>query len=193
MGDESMTEIAIDDGETGKEVFDAEPGDAAVIEAQETHLKFDQVFLCQEPRPRTLASASFETYTRGCKWSPDGLCVLSLTDDNRLKIFDAPNADAVDEADDFRPAVTMAEAECVYDFQWYPLMDSSRPETCCLATTSQYQPVHLYDAYDGHLRATYRLVTTLAHFSDTKAFVLAKVIYPFKCPHLVSFSSNRQC
>ena len=121
--------------------------------ATETNLELNEVFLGQEFKPRLLSSASFETYTRGCKWSPDGLCILSLTDDNRLKIFDAPH-DA--GAEDFRPAVTMAEAECVYDFQWYPLMDSSRPETCCLATTSQYQPVHLYDAYDGHLRATYR-------------------------------------
>jgi hypothetical protein len=50
----------------------------------------------------------------------------------------------------------MKEAETVYDYQWYPLMDSSQPNTCCLATTSQYQPIHLYDAFDGHIRATYR-------------------------------------
>ena len=53
-------------------------------------------------------------------------------------------------------AVEMKEGESVYDYQWYPLMNSASPETCCLATTSQHQPIHLYDAFDGHIRATYR-------------------------------------
>ena len=106
-------------------------------------------------RPNLFGKISFEVYTRGCKWSPDGLCILSLTDDNRLKIFDTPQQTS--ECDELRPAVTMKEAETVYDFQWFPLMDSSKPETCVLATTSQSQPIHLYDAFDGHIRATYRL------------------------------------
>ena len=163
MGEGGLNSLDLNVGENVEEVekeavvVDEPEDDKMEEKAPEAYFQFDQVFLNREYQPRLLSSTSFETYTRGCKWSPDGLCVLSLTDDNRLKIFDAPN-DAVVE--DFRPAVTMAEAECVYDFQWYPLMDSSRPETCCLATTSQYQPVHLYDAYDGHLRATYRLATS---------------------------------
>jgi WD40 repeat protein len=118
-------------------------------------------------RPNLLGQVSFESYTRGCKWSPDGLCILSLTDDNRLKIFDTPSYQTskqttyqtlcqTSESDELHPAVTMKEAETVYDFQWFPLMDSSKPETSCLATTSQSQPIHLYDAFDGHIRATYR-------------------------------------
>ena len=55
-----------------------------------------------------------------------------------------------------KAAVIMKEGESVYDYQWYPLMNSRSPETCCLATTSQHQPIHLYDAFDGEIRATYR-------------------------------------
>ena len=55
-----------------------------------------------------------------------------------------------------KAAVNMREGESVYDYQWYPLMNSRAPETCCLVTTSQHQPIHLYDAFDGHIRATYR-------------------------------------
>ena len=106
-------------------------------------------------QPELFGQVAFDTYTRGCKWSPDGLCILTLSDDNRLKIFDTPSHE-VDSTGSLQAAVTMKEAETVYDFQWYPLMDSNKPETCCLATTSQYQPIHLYDAFDGHLRATYR-------------------------------------
>jgi WD40 repeat protein len=109
-------------------------------------------------QPELFGQVSFDTYTRGCKWSPDGLCILTLSDDNRLKIFDTPSheVDSTTAQVSLQAAVTMKEAETVYDFQWYPLMDSNKPETCCLATTSQYQPIHLYDAFDGHLRATYR-------------------------------------
>ncbi len=94
-------------------------------------------------------------FTRGCKWSPDGLCVMTASDDYHLRIFDLPNKDSKTDSE-LKPSVTMKEGGPLYDFQWYPKLDSSRPETCCLATTSQYQPIHLYDAFDGHIRATYR-------------------------------------
>jgi hypothetical protein len=135
---------------TQDEPLDHEIQDNAAVNYSVKFSKLSEGF-----QPAPLGQVSFNTYTRGCKWSPDGLCILSLCDDNRLTIYDTPPDQA---SSDFvlQPAVTMKEAETVYDFQWFPLMDSNKPETCCLATTSQYQPIHLYDAFDGHLRATYR-------------------------------------
>ena len=95
-------------------------------------------------------------YTRGCKFSPDGLCVLAAASDDALRIFETPSDPGASSSSSLHPCVTMKEGETVYDFCWYPRMDSSRPETCCLAATSQYHPVHLYDAYHGGVRATYR-------------------------------------
>ncbi len=53
--------------------------------------------------PRLLASASsvfkphYEAgvypYTRGCRFSPDGLCVLAAASDDVLRIFDQPKAE----------------------------------------------------------------------------------------------------
>ncbi len=53
--------------------------------------------------PRLLASASsvfkphYEAgvypYTRGCRFSPDGLCVLAAASDDVLRIFDQPKTD----------------------------------------------------------------------------------------------------
>jgi telomerase Cajal body protein 1 len=43
----------------------------------------------------------------------------------------------------------------VQSFNWYPHMDSQNPSTCCFVGTSREQPVHLYDAYSGKVRATY--------------------------------------
>ncbi len=60
---------------------------------------------------------------------------------------------------DFPPCLTMQEGEIVYDYTWFPLMDSTRPDLCCFAVTAQYQPIHLYDAFDGHLRASYRYIS----------------------------------
>lgn len=100
-----------------------------------------------------------DSCTRGCKWSPDGLCILTNSEDNRLRIFDLPSPDTPPEDEgtrELQPAVVMKEGEMIYDYEWYPLMDSSQPETCCLVSTAQYQPIHLYDAFDGSIRATYR-------------------------------------
>lgn len=48
------------------------------------------------------------------------------------------------------------EGETVYDFQWYPLMQATDPSTCCFASTSRDHPIHLWDAFTGTLRASYR-------------------------------------
>ena len=50
----------------------------------------------------------------------------------------------------------MREGETVYDLSWFPGMTSADPETCCFAATAKDHPVHLYDAFDGHIRASYR-------------------------------------
>ena len=92
--------------------------------AVETKITFDFT------KPKLVAETNFDTtFTRGCKWSPDGLCILLCNDDHTLRIFDYET--------ELNEAVKVQEGEALYDFQWYPLMDSSKPETCCFATTSQ--------------------------------------------------------
>ena len=94
-------------------------------------------------------------YTRGCKFSPDGLCLLVCNNDRKLRIFELPK-----EAD-WQPVLTMQESGTIYDYTWYPLMDSTQPTTCFLAVTAQHQPVHIYDAYNGKIRATFRVYNHL--------------------------------
>ncbi|TRY79750.1 hypothetical protein TCAL_09896 [Tigriopus californicus] len=107
-------------------------------------------------RPILLAQYPCSTnITRGCKFSPDGLCLLTNSEDNQLRIFETPNH-SEDVPQELKPCFVMAEGELIYDFCWYPTMDSRNPDTCCFVSTAQYAPIHLYDAYDGHIRATYR-------------------------------------
>jgi WD40 repeat protein len=44
----------------------------------------------------------------------------------------------------------------MYDYAWAPFMRSDEPASCVFAATSRDHPVHLWDAYNGTLRATYQ-------------------------------------
>ena len=138
-----------------------------------TIIKLSEVISEQEEKPRArklIAKHEFShnkntNYTRGCLFSPDGLCILTYNDDNTVRLFEPPSEnkspvkiveDGEESILNIEAAVTIPIAGPIYDVDWYPLLNSSDPGTCCLAVTAQHQPVHLYDAYDGHLRATYR-------------------------------------
>uniref|UniRef100_A0A5K3EFA9 WD repeat-containing protein 79 n=1 Tax=Mesocestoides corti TaxID=53468 RepID=A0A5K3EFA9_MESCO len=105
-------------------------------------------------------------YLRGCVWSPDGTCLLTNSCDNIFRIFEfspafSPEGDKFDfdsePLSDELPAVLwMREQELVYDYCWFPSMSSDDPVTCCFASTSRRTPIHLWDAFNGTLRATYR-------------------------------------
>lgn len=108
-------------------------------------------------------------FLKGVKWSPDGACFLTASDDNCLRIFDLP-AEAYsgelksqsatelhdDTTDSFAAALQVQEGELVYDYAWYSCMHTSDPVSCCFVTTSRAHPIHLWDACSGSLRCVYR-------------------------------------
>ena len=63
------------------------------------------------------------------------------------------------------PALQVQHSDLLYDFAWYPAMDSTAPETCVFATTCGRDCVRLVDAYTGATRATYRAVDHLERVS----------------------------
>lgn len=112
------------------------------------------------PTPLSCLSADFDgphnNYLRGCKWSPDGTCLLVSSYDNCLRIFELDLILGSDfESNKPSAALVLYEPEIVYDYAWYPGMSSDIPLTCCLATTSRDCPVHLWDAYTGQIRCSY--------------------------------------
>lgn len=128
----------------------------------EVNFSFEQG---REPCPTHCDSSQFKAddcYTKGCKWAPDGLCFLTNSNDNILRIWDLPssfhnvNEWKNSEVSSITPTLSMKEGGLIYDFCWYPLMNSWNPMSCCLASTSRDSPVHLWDAFTGQLRATYR-------------------------------------
>ncbi|KAF7850695.1 hypothetical protein BT93_L5095 [Corymbia citriodora subsp. variegata] len=104
-------------------------------------------------------------FLKGVKWSPDGTCLLSSSEDNTLRVFALPDYGGDDSAyasssnfdeDSFTANLVVTEGESVYDFCWYPYMSASDPVSCVFASTTRDHPIHVWDATTGQLRCTYR-------------------------------------
>lgn len=109
----------------------------------------------------------YENFTKGCQWSPDGTCLLVPSEDFRLRIYELPRELYSGQIPldfketHFTPALTVKEGGLIYDTCWYPFMNSWDPATCCFLSTSRESPIHLWDAFTGELRATYRAYNQL--------------------------------
>ncbi|BFG27651.1 hypothetical protein CerSpe_139260 [Prunus speciosa] len=127
------------------------------------------------------ASPNPNNFLKGVKWSPDGSCFLTSSEDNMLRVFALPDygsdnvnacSVAADEAaDSYAASCVVNEGESVYDFCWYPYMSASDPVTSVFATTSRDHPIHLWDASSGQLRCTYRAYDAVDEI--TAAFSIA--------------------
>uniref|UniRef100_T1J4T9 WD repeat-containing protein 79 n=1 Tax=Strigamia maritima TaxID=126957 RepID=T1J4T9_STRMM len=104
-----------------------------------------------------------DNFFKGCKWAPDGSCILTNNNDGNLRLWNLPeifyNTDSEANWSDIKemsPVLKIREGELIYDYCWYPLMSSLDSATCCFASTCRNSPVHLLDAYTGELRCSYR-------------------------------------
>jgi len=97
-------------------------------------------------------------FPQGCSFSPDGLCILTSTaGDNRLRLYNTPTSEGeLDTPTEWQTALSIKGGDSVRSYSWYPRMNSSNAATCCFLGASRDQPIHLYDAYTGRVRATYR-------------------------------------
>uniref|UniRef100_A0A7S3JUY0 Anaphase-promoting complex subunit 4 WD40 domain-containing protein n=1 Tax=Aureoumbra lagunensis TaxID=44058 RepID=A0A7S3JUY0_9STRA len=110
---------------------------------------------------------SVEEIPKNVKWSPDGTCLLTATEKKRLLLMELPNSviESLQKksgriANGSPPVVwksilEYAEAESIRDYAWYPGMNSNDTATCCFVSCARDQPLHLWDAYTGNLRASY--------------------------------------
>ncbi|XP_077986818.1 telomerase Cajal body protein 1-like [Glandiceps talaboti] len=115
------------------------------------------------PIQLTGAWQSFEetqsNFLKGCKWSPDGSCILTNSDDDRLRLFNLPTEiyeGQYMDIPEMTSALTTVVGELVYDYTWYPLMNSTDPTTCSFVSSSRGHPIQMWDAFTGELRCTYR-------------------------------------
>lgn len=76
-------------------------------------------------------------YLRGCKWSPDGTCLLTIVRGAGMHVMELPmdlyTGDTLLTSRPIvplAPAVSVPETGLVYDYCWYPGMNSANPATC---------------------------------------------------------------
>ncbi|XP_002719032.3 telomerase Cajal body protein 1 isoform X2 [Oryctolagus cuniculus] len=101
-----------------------------------------------------------ENFLKGCKWAPDGSCILTNSADNILRIYNLPpelyTGEEQVEYAEMTPVLRMVEGDTIYDYCWYSLMSSAQPDTSYVASSSRENPIHIWDAFTGELRASFR-------------------------------------
>jgi hypothetical protein len=104
-----------------------------------------------------------ENFPCGAEFSPDGLCLLSSTcADSKLHLYNTVTSSKDDGgATEWKAALSVNGGNAVRSFDWYPFMKSSDPSTCCFLAAARNQPVQLFDAYTGAVRACYRPINAL--------------------------------
>ncbi|CAH0520494.1 unnamed protein product [Peronospora belbahrii] len=118
-----------------------------------------------------ISSTCSNNFTKGVKVSPDGLCLLTNSDDHMLRLFEM-NDDTCHSPTSLLQA---KEGGTIYDYEWYPFMSSTDPTSCIFVSTSQDQPVHLWDAYTGELRASYRAFNHLDELASAHSLAFNSV------------------
>ncbi|XP_015927710.2 telomerase Cajal body protein 1 [Parasteatoda tepidariorum] len=112
-------------------------------------------------------------YARGCKWAPDGSCVLTCSADNVLRIFNLPSElwdfSKWQDISEMTSVLKFSEGELIYDYCWYPLMASNDPASCCFVSCSRNNTVHLWDAFTGDLRCSYRTYNQLDELTTARS------------------------
>ncbi len=125
-------------------------------------------FACHTGSPQKYGNNNF---LKGCKWSPDGSCILTNSEDRTLRVFtlksetfaelNSGNMSEFSEETDVGILSENREGDLVYDFCWFPLLYGIETNSCLYATTSRDHPIHLRDAFSGAPRATYRPINHL--------------------------------
>ena len=62
--------------------------------------------------------------------APDGQCLLTNSDDSILRLFNLPQVNSDSLENEMKPVFDVKEGGLIYDFCWYPLMNSSDPLSC---------------------------------------------------------------
>uniref|UniRef100_A0A8C4S4A9 Telomerase Cajal body protein 1 n=1 Tax=Erpetoichthys calabaricus TaxID=27687 RepID=A0A8C4S4A9_ERPCA len=129
----------------------------------ESHFHMVEFDFITEPQLLTGSWAEYsgttENFLKGCKWAPDGSCILTNSADNVLRLYNLPPemySQDWEGLPEINAVLRMTEGDTIYDYCWYPIMTSLDPETCFIASSSRDNPIHLWDAFYGDVRATFR-------------------------------------
>lgn len=95
------------------------------------------------------ARGDVQPYLRGCKWSPDGTCCLTVVNNDGMHVTElsrdlySGNVSSDRIIDVMDSVIHVKEAGLIYDFCWYPGMNSEVPESCWLVCWSVFSFIFL--------------------------------------------------
>ncbi|KAM7535900.1 hypothetical protein Aperf_G00000095026 [Anoplocephala perfoliata] len=101
--------------------------------------------------------SDFNNYLRGCKWSPDGTCLLTQSNDNVFRIFDFDEINHEEELLTRKPTPRLRVRGYypVIDYCWYPFMNANDDRTCVFISARERSPIEMLDSETGTVRCTY--------------------------------------
>ncbi|ORY06980.1 WD40 repeat-like protein [Basidiobolus meristosporus CBS 931.73] len=169
--DQAIEEESVPMEYSSVEIASTEQKDAIASEEQYYHqpyqlidYDFSQKCVCvgqtsDFPHETPTFERNQSNFFKSAKWSPDGSCLLTSTNDDVIRLLELPtDIMEVTEATGLKSLLQVAEAETIYDVSWYPLMNVQDPATCCFVTSCRDHPVHLWDAFSGQLRGSYSVI-----------------------------------
>ena len=80
------------------------------MENEDEYNSFDVNLLSKAEKEFENSALGLDNFLKGCKWSPDGTCILTNSDDSVLRIFDL-NEDMLNKNNE-----TPKELVCIYIF-----------------------------------------------------------------------------
>ncbi|KAJ1970549.1 hypothetical protein H4R35_005799 [Dimargaris xerosporica] len=112
--------------------------------------------IANQPRPQVTGRSQEFNYFRAGHWSPDGAFILTSSHDQCARVFQLPETVLTGpQPADLAPFLTIREAEGIMDCRWYPFTNYYDPSTWCFLVSTRDHPMHLWDAYTGHVRCAY--------------------------------------
>ena len=176
--------------------FDAPGGAVMVCEAMQAFERSSS-----SSSSKTTGHRAFNNVVKAVRFSPDGTCLLTSSEDHVLRVFEVPhhliydtastsstgtaaaadpdsnrintNANAAN-SNEWQPCLACPEGETIYDQAWYPLMNArADPLTACFISSSRDHPIHLWDAFTGQIRASYRAYDHMDELASAHALAFS--------------------
>ncbi|KAF8761248.1 WD40 repeat-like protein [Rhizoctonia solani] len=106
----------------------------------------------------TFILQSFSTsnnFFRNVQWCMDGSSLLGVTEHASLEILDLTDQD---DRIELKHRLSLPQPAPILSTAWFPAASSSDPASFCLVAAVRDTPIKLFDASDGRVRASYRIV-----------------------------------
>lgn len=111
----------------------------------------------------TFPNTTSQHYTKGVLFSPDGTCILTTVNSRGMLCYELPQdlygKDEISEERDvnlLNPVIEVKAVGNIYDFAWYPFMSSYDAATCFWISSTQNEPIKMFDAFNGSYKCSFR-------------------------------------